>query len=506
MAVPIRSDGVDDPFSPAAEAALAEARGLGVFLIARFEHLRERTVIASAGERRQITSSRRSGVGMHVVRGDGRIGFASTDDLSPSSVAALVGEAVAIAAVVPAPGRSEPFMGVGADYGAPCEVREGLAARERFDAVDLDAESAQVERANVECWQRRADTAVRTTYACVDDSWRIVRSDGVDVSFSLPRAYVRHQLSVRTAGESATGSAYVSGLDERVLFTEETRERLGKSAAIVERRIRETAGAGSVPHGPARLVMDFALAKGFAHEAIGHAAEADLVRASYLGRAGRFRLGERVGATGVRVEDGPIAGDYAEQRVGAYGGSRPTITIIDDGVLVGGLGDPFFSPALGLPHADCARAASYRDRPLPRMSNIRLLHTRASRYIGDPDRMDTDDVLATLRAGGVPTTDRPTYLLVGYRGGQADPHQGTFLFTAAFAYDLTDGGSPKRGVTLAGSSEAALRCISAAFGGPRFDAMGSCTKDGSTVPSSGGSHRLLVIEPTGEVAVGGSGR
>ena len=73
------------------------------------------------------------------------------------------------------------------------------------------------------------------------------------------------------------------------------------------------------PSGDDRLLIDFALAKGLAHEAFGHAAESDSLDSSILGDGGRFKAGERFmtrqwfGGNGPK-EHGQIYGMFSSAR------------------------------------------------------------------------------------------------------------------------------------------------------------------------------------------------
>ena len=105
--------------------------------------------------------------------------------------------------------------------------------------------------------------------------------------------------------------------------------------------------------GSYRVVIRHALAKGLAHEAIGHLCESD-VDGSVLMRRGKLRLGERLARETVSVVDGPLPGEYVQQPFSANGIAAP------DGGAGGatacsraGLGDLFSADAGG--HADHRR-------------------------------------------------------------------------------------------------------------------------------------------------------
>jgi TldD protein len=57
---------------------------------------------------------------------------------------------------------------------------------------------------------------------------------------------------------------------------------------------------------------------------------------------------------------------------------------------------------------------------------------------------------------------------------------------------------------FSGQTRAALQAIAAGFGPLQLDAMGFCGKAGQSVPSSGGSHYFLYLEPSPAVLVGGA--
>jgi TldD protein len=249
-------------------------------------------------------------------------------------------------------------------------------------------------------------------------------------------------------------------------------------------------------------VIDPALAKGLAHEAIGHLCESD-VDGSVLMWNGRLRLGEQLARPSVSVVDGPLPGDYAQQPISADGLPRETVRLIDRGVLRAGLGDPFSHADAGIDQMTAGRAASFRDRPTPRMTNIRIeIEGAATLAPGlDPDLLTPDDVAAALRRLSLLDSGRPTLYLTGYRGGQAQPRRGDFVFGADVAYDLADGGAPRGPVSFSGLAERALASIMAGIGPLCTDAIGTCGKDGSRVTSSGGSHAVLVLDADPDLVV-----
>jgi TldD protein len=280
-----------------------------------------------------------------------------------------------------------------------------------------------------------------------------------------------------------------------------------QTLAQLARRLRRAAAdavpATSAPApraGSYRLVLDPALAKGLAHEAIGHLCESD-VDGSVLMRDGRLRIGEQFARRTVSIVDGPLPGDYARQPFSANGLPRQTVALIEGGVLASGLGDPFTTSETGISTRSSCRTGTFRDRPTPRMTNIRIELADAIHLPIDPDLLTPEDVAAALRRAGLLEQTRPTLYLRGYRGGQAHPRRGDFIFAADAAFDLSDGGAPRGTVSFSGLAERALASIVAGFGPLCTEAAGICQKNGSSVSSSGGSHALLVLDPDPDLIV-----
>jgi TldD protein len=195
-------------------------------------------------------------------------------------------------------------------------------------------------------------------------------------------------------------------------------------------------------------------------------------------------------------------GDAADQPISANGLPRETVAIVDGGVLASGLGDLFSAEQAGIPVTGACRAASFRDRPTPRMTNIRVVLREPLPLAVDPEDLTAEMVAQTLRAFGFVERGTRTLYLAGYRGGQAHPRRGDFIFAANAVYEIEgERAVPRRAASFTGLAEPALAAIVAGIGPLRLDALGACGKDGSTVPSSGGSHALLVLDPDPALAV-----
>jgi TldD protein len=218
-------------------------------------------------------------------------------------------------------------------------------------------------------------------------------------------------------------------------------------------------------------------------------------------RRRRLRIGERLARDTVTIVDGPLPGDYAAQPFSANGAPRETVTLIDRGVLANGLGDPFTPDESGITSRSACRAASFRDRPSPRMTNIRIEVAGAAELSVEPELLTAEAAAETLHHAGLLERGQPTLFLRGYRGGQAHPRRGDFIFAADAAFDLGEAGAPRSAVSFSGLAERALAAIVAGFGPLSVGVAGTCQKNGSGVSSSGGSHTLLVLDSDPELVV-----
>jgi TldD protein len=325
------------------------------------------------------------------------------------------------------------------------------------------------------------------------------------VLFGMPRCSL--SLRATSDGDGSRHGVSASVFDPRpdAPWNEATVSRLLARAERAARLARDLPGAPTHPAGSFPLVIDYALAKGLAHEAFGHAAEADGYRSSVLARDGRFRGGERVGADHVSIVDEPLEGDHAWQPFSANGLPRSRAVLVEMGRLYEGLSDPWSAGPGGVRLSGAARAESFHHAPLPRMSNIRLEVADPLPAPGEFEEYGPEEVRDLLGGAGIFRRHPAVVFLSGYAGGQVNTATGDFVFHCKAIYDL----GPEhvrlhRPAIFSGSMFGALESVREGFGPLKLDAIGHCGKWGQSVPSSGGSHYFLLLEPHPTVRLGGS--
>ncbi|MEN8151100.1 MAG: TldD/PmbA family protein [Planctomycetota bacterium] len=482
---------------------LSRAESEGLYAVLRFEERRGRSVAVEGEKVDAVESIFAGGLGVQVFTDTGHNGFAAVDDpgedrshaaLERAMAAARAAEEAGLSAMPgilraeKTVGRHVPDVPYAFDHLTVGEMREATVA---FARLALEA---------------AGDLAVRTGFGLSRSDWRIARSDGTDVTFSIPRSHAGVVVTARRDGQAVRTNASVPATSYETILDEEPRGKLVARTTRAAALARDLLDAPSYPAGTVPLLIDFALAKGLAHEAFGHAAETDGLTSSILGDGGRFRTGEMFGGENVTIIDESFEADNAFQPFSGNGVPRRRAVILDHGVLKEALADVHTADRAGTPVTGAGRLSGFGVPPLPRMTNIRLEVDDPFPVPGGKDFYDwtpeeVRDLLVT--AGDLPD-GRKVLFLSGYRGGQVNPALGDFVFNSTAMYELTrDSVTLYKPGIFSGRIEAALHSIERGYGPLRLDAAGTCGKAGQGVPSSGGSHHFLLMSENDDIRIGG---
>jgi TldD protein len=252
---------------------------------------------------------------------------------------------------------------------------------------------------------------------------------------------------------------------------------LGKKAAEIAVALLD---AKAVKGGKMQAVLDPELAGVFAHEAVGHASEGDLVQEGNSVLKGR--IGERIGNDTLTIVDDPGLPEFGFDPVDAEGAAVRRTEIIRGGIINAYLHNRESLAAVGSGIAGHARAMP-GEPPLVRMSNTFI-------ESGDSTK---EEIFAECRRG---------IFLKGSRGGQVDPGRGIFQFNAEYGYLIEEGECTQmvRDVSLSGEILTTLHGI-VLCGNDRMMSPGYCGKGGQSVPVSDGAPHILL----NNAVVGGSG-
>ncbi|HEX4383608.1 MAG TPA: TldD/PmbA family protein [Myxococcales bacterium] len=245
-----------------------------------------------------------------------------------------------------------------------------------------------------------------------------------------------------------------------------------------------TLGAVAAPSGPTTVVLAPGWSGILLHEAVGHGLEADYIRKGTSLFAGK--LGEKVASELVTViDDGTVAGGRGSINVDDEGNQGERKVLIENGVLKGYLYDHLNARLTGKRSTGSGRRQSFRNPPLPRMTNTYLA----------PGNQTPEEILKGVNKG---------LYCRQFGGGQVDIANGNFVFEISEAYLIEDGEitRPVKGAMLIGVGPEALKKVSAVGNDPALDpGLGVCGKSGQMVPVGVGLPTLRIDELT----VGGTG-
>jgi len=249
-------------------------------------------------------------------------------------------------------------------------------------------------------------------------------------------------------------------------------------AAAVQERLE----AVPAPCGETAVVLGPGSGGILFHEACGHALEADR---ALKGRSALVNLfGEAVAPADLTLVDDPtLSGLAGSQRIDDEGWPATRNVLIDSGRLVGLLLDRATALLAGTTPTGSARRESYRDLPLPRMTNTFVVEGRYS----------PEEILASVPRG---------VYIAELGAGEVDTFSGEFSFTARRGSLVADGRilSPLRPFTVSGSGIGVLRGLRMVGNDLRFDTGGGeCGKEGQRARASVGQPTLrvdgLVVQP-----------
>jgi TldD protein len=251
----------------------------------------------------------------------------------------------------------------------------------------------------------------------------------------------------------------------------------GKKAAEIAVALLD---AGVAKSGKMQAVLDPELAGVFAHEAVGHASEGDLIKEGNSVLKGK--TGQKIGNENLTIIDDPGIHEFGFDPVDAEGVAVCRTEIIKKGVIHAFLHNRETLSSVGNGVAGHARAMP-GEPPLVRMSNTFIEAGDATDY----------EIFEECRNG---------IFLKGSRGGQVDPGRGIFQFNAEYGYLIEKGECTKmvRDVSLSGEILLTLHGITLC-GNNRTMSPGYCGKGGQSVPVSDGAPHILLSD----AVVGGSG-
>jgi TldD protein len=410
------------------------------------------------------SASIEQGVGVRALAGE-RTGFAYSDEII---LPALEEAARAARAISSGPAR------------AGVQAWNGVSGHRLYPAIDplrnlTDAQKVSwLERIDRET--RRMDprvVQVMASVTAVHELVLVVSSDGGMAADVRPLVRMNVSVIVEQNGRREQGYAGCGGrCDLSDLLEADRPLRLAREAVRQGLVNLEAIGA---PAGMMTVVLGCGWPGILLHEAIGHGLEGDFNRKGTS--AFSQRIGERVASPGCTVvDDGTLPGRRGSLNIDDEGTPTQCTTLIEDGVLRGYLQDKLNARLMGTQSTGNGRRESFAHVTLPRMTNTYMR----------PGHYAPEEIIRSV--------DRGIYA-VNFGGGQVDITSGKFVFSASEAYLIEGGkvGAPIRGATLIGNGPDVLTRVSMVGNDLKLDdGIGTCGKDGQSVPVGVGQPTLRI--------------
>ncbi len=330
---------------------------------------------------------------------------------------------------------------------------------------------------DVDAYARGLDPRVKQVSIQVSASWKavqILRAGGHKSADIRP--LVRMNVSVYVDDGKGRMEDGYQGWGGRYTYEKIFDENTWK-AAVNEAYRQAINGLTSVaaPAGEMTVVLGPGWPGILLHEAIGHGLEGDFNRKQTSAFSGL--VGKQIASKGVTVvDDGTIPNARGSITIDDEGTPSQRNVLIEDGILTGYLQDRMNARLMGGKSTGNGRRESYADHIMPRMTNTVMLNGNHSK----------DEILKSVKKG---------LYAVNFGGGQVDITSGKFVFSASEAYLIEDGkiGPAVKGATLIGNGPDALTKVGMIGNDMKMDdGVGTCGKDGQSVPVGVGQPTLRI--------------
>ena len=332
----------------------------------------------------------------------------------------------------------------------------------------------------MDAYARGLDERIRQFSASLSGSWQavqIIRADGSRAADIRPLVRLNVSCIVGDGDRLEAGSYGTGGRETYESYINSDTWQMAVEEAL--RQAIANLGSVSAPAGEMPVVLGPGWPAILLHEAIGHGLEGDFNRKKTS--AFSELVGERVAAPGVTVvDDGTIENRRGSLTVDDEGTPTQRTVLIEDGVLTGYMQDRMNARLMGEHATGNGRRESYAHIPMPRMTNT----------VMEDGNYDPEEIIKSVKKG---------LYAVNFGGGQVDITSGKFVFTCTEAYQVENGKIEEavKGATLIGNGPDALTKVSLIGNDMALDpGVGTCGKDGQSVPVGVGQPTILLDELT----------
>jgi TldD protein len=408
------------------------------------------------------------GVGVRAVSGE-KTGFACSDELVLPALEQAAGAARAISK------RGE---------SKSVRVSSKLVTPALYPAIDPTSSARDEQKTALIGELDRATRAldprieqVMVSLVSCQDLVLVAAADGTLAADVRPLVRLNVSVIIEANGrreQGYAGGGARAGLD---WFLESDRPMAFAREAVRQAQVQldaKPAPAGTMP-----VVLGAGWPGILLHEAVGHGLEGDFNRKGTSAFTGR--VGQRVASPLVTiVDDGTLPNRRGSLSIDDEGTPGRCNVLVEAGILRGYMQDKLNARLSGVEPTGNGRRESFAHIPMPRMTNTYML--------AGPH--DPEEIIRSVKKG---------LYAPNFGGGQVDITSGKFVFSANEAYLIEDGKvtRPVKGAMLIGDGPEVLGRISMVGNDLKLDdGVGTCGKDGQSVPVGVGQPTLKIDELT----------
>jgi TldD protein len=419
---------------------------------------------------KSYSSRRLSGVGIRVAM-KGAVGYASTSDLSRSSLEGTVDNAVK--AVKSIRGERKPF---GETKINKADVKLSI----KTDPIDVSPEEkvSIALDANRAAWISGEIKSAITRVGLSKDFRLFMSSEGAKVGVETTLVGLAHE-----------SVAKVNGVMERVPYSESMcagfeflkSKDWNSFTADISKLAIEAANSKNPPPGTYPVVVDPEVFGVVLHEAFGHASEGDLV---FTGESALHnKLGVQLASEFVTIiDEGTVEGGYFYP-FDDEGTKKERTVIVENGILKSYLHDRNSALHFRVESTGNGRAQDFENIPIVRQTNTYL----------QPRDYNFEELIKDINFG--------IYVRrKGLTGGQVEPGMGTFTFNVGPSKVIRNGelAETVRGVVISGSILETLKTVDAVGKDLKIatSVFGACGKGGQRASVGFGGPHVRVREMT----------
>lgn len=404
------------------------------------------------------------GVGVRAISGE-KTGFAYCDDIAYSALE----EAAMVAANIAKSnqqGRVHVWRNSpGRELYAPVNPLNTWTEQQKIELLRrVDAEA------------RRIDTRVKQVVVSLSGLYDVILIANNDGQIAADvRPLVRFNVSVIVEQDGKREQGFAGGGGRQGYDSYLENDFFLRFAHQAVRQALVNLSAAPAPAGTMPVVLGPGWPGVLLHEAVGHGLEGDFNRKGSSIFAGR--IGERVASSVCTVvDDGTLPLRRGSLNIDDEGTPSECTVLIENGILKGYMQDRLNAKLMGVASTGNGRRESYAHLPIPRMTNTYML-------AGDHF---PQEIIASVEEG---------LFAVNFGGGQVDITSGKFVFSTSEAYLIKNGkiAHPVKGATLIGNGHEVLTRVSMVGNDLGLDdGVGTCGKDGQSVPVGVGQPTLKV--------------